>query len=287
MRSKPIDKRGEEMSTEVFNRYEKKFILDQKTYEGIIKILDEHMTLDVYNQVNGFYTISNLYCDTEDSVLIRKSLSKPIYKEKLRIRAYGVPELESNVFLEIKKKYKGLVNKRRTGIQLTDAYHFISSKEIPEKKPYQNRQVMNEIQFMLHQYNLKPVVYIAYDRKALFDNDLRITFDTNIRTRRFDLGLEYGDYGRPLLNKGQWLMEVKAEKTLPMWFVRLLSEYKLYAVSFSKYGKEFMTKDEDNQYHTEFIKAKQNIEIEELLNLKGEKMTCLRPCLAHPQQAVH
>ena len=274
------------MSIEVFNRYEKKFILDQKTYEDIMKALEEHMTLDVYNQTNGFYTISNLYCDTEDGALIKKSLSKPIYKEKLRIRAYGVPELESRVFLEIKKKYKGLVNKRRTSIELTDAYQFIRSKEIPEKKSYQNRQVINEIQFMLHQYNLKPMVYIAYDRKALFDDDLRITFDTNIRTRRFDLGLEYGDYGRSLLNEGQWLMEVKAEKTLPMWFVRLLSKYKLYAVSFSKYGKEFMTKEEDLQYHMEIIKAKQNIETEKISNLKGDKVTCLSPYLAQQQQAV-
>lgn len=263
------------MSIEVFNRYEKKFLLDQQTYEAVSAVLQEQMTLDAYNQANGFYTISNLYCDTVDDALIKKSLSKPIYKEKLRLRAYGIPELESKVFLEIKKKYQGLVNKRRTTLELTEAYQFINEKVIPEKKPYQNRQVINEIHFMLHQYELKPMVYIAYDRKALFADDLRITFDTNIRTRRYDLGLERGDYGRPLLAKGQWLMEVKAEKTLPMWLVRVLSEYKLYATSFSKYGKEFLTKDEDYKY-----------QIEETKKVKGEKVTCLSPYLVQQQQAA-
>lgn len=280
------------MSIEVFNRYEKKFLLNQQTYEAISDALNQYMTLDIYNQANGFYTISNLYCDTENDELIKKSLEKPIYKEKLRLRAYGVPELESKVFLEIKKKYKGLVNKRRTTLELSEAYQFIASKSVPEKKPYQNRQVINEIQFMLHQYCLIPMVYIAYDRKALFGDDLRITFDNNIRTRRFDLGLELGDYGRPLLEEGQWLMEVKAEKTLPMWFVRLLSEHKLYATSFSKYGKAFMTKEEDHKYQLEYIKAKEhkivkeNLDIEEYLKLKGEKVTCLSPYLAPQQQAV-
>jgi len=259
------------MSIEVFNRYEKKFMVDQKTYEEIMEKLNEHMTLDAYNKENGFYTISNIYYDTQSDDLIKKSLSKPIYKEKLRLRAYGVPNLDDKVYLEIKKKYNGLVNKRRTTLTLREAYAFIETQQMPEKKPYHNRQVLKEIAFFMQQYDLLPSTYIAYDRKALFCEELRITFDTNIRTRRTDLGLEMGDQGRPLLEEGQWLMEVKAEKTLPIWFVRILSEYKIYSTSFSKYGKEYLTRNE----------AENNLVIS-----KGDQLTCLSPYLLQQPLAL-
>jgi hypothetical protein len=277
------------MSIEVFNRYEKKFIVDQATYEAILNLIEDNMELDPYNVKNGFYTISNLYCDTPNDDLIKKSLSKPIYKEKLRLRAYGVPELESKVFLEIKKKYKGLVNKRRTTLLLDEAYAFLASNEIPESKPYQNRQVLKEINFMLHQYDLKPIVYIAYDRQAFFTGDFRVTFDTNIRTRRYDLGLEYGDYGDQLIDDGKWLMEVKAGKTLPMWFVKLLSDHKLYATSFSKYGREYQLYIESLRPSKVLLlvknEEKNKTSNSKITEMKGEPITCLNPYLPQQQAA--
>lgn len=237
------------MGIEVFNRYESKFLMDQNTYEAIITKLGQMMELDEFNKSYGFYTISNLYYDTKDNYLISNSLSKPLYKEKLRLRAYGTPEINDNVYLEIKKKYKGIVNKRRTSLQLNEAYAFAATGELPEFKPYMNKQVLNEIAYFLKIYDLSPRIYLAYDRKAYFDKsnrDLRITFDTNIRTRRYDLKLESGSYGDQLLNKSQWLMEIKTEKVMPLWLTKLLSENKIYPTSFSKYGKEYeimMTKE--------------------------------------------
>jgi len=232
------------MAIEVFNRYENKFMMNSDTYEKVLRTLDEYMELDEYNKMHDFYTIANIYYDTNDHHLIRKSLSKPKYKEKLRLRAYGVPSLDDKVYLEIKKKVFGLVNKRRTKLVLSEAYDFVATGQKPELKKYMNRQVLNEIEYFLSVYELEPKLYLAYDRKAYFgiDNrDLRITFDTNIRTRREDLRLELGDHGEPLLDKDVWLMEVKAEKTIPIWLTRMLSEYKLYKKSFSKYGTEFKT----------------------------------------------
>ncbi|HEY9061454.1 MAG TPA: polyphosphate polymerase domain-containing protein [Pseudobacteroides sp.] len=232
------------MAIEVFNRYEKKFMMNTHTYEKVLRTLDQYMELDEYNKKHDFYTIANIYYDTKDHHLIRKSLSKPKYKEKLRLRAYGVPSLEDKVYLEIKKKVCGLVNKRRTKLTLSEAYDFVATGQKPELKKYMNKQVLNEIEYFLSVYDLEPKLYLAYDRKAYFgiDNrDLRITFDTNIRTRREDLRLELGDHGEQLLNKDVWLMEVKAEKTIPIWLTRMLSEYKLYKRSFSKYGTEFKT----------------------------------------------
>lgn len=230
------------MAIEVFNRYENKYIIDDRTYAALQKELLQYMELDGYNRNNDFYTICNIYYDTSDSALIRKSLSKPQYKEKLRLRSYGVPGQDSKVYLEIKKKFGGVVNKRRTVLALNEAYDFICTGEKPLLKDYMNRQVINEIEYLLKIYDLEPKLYLAYDRKAMFcrqNRDLRITFDTNVRTRREDLRLECGDYGEELLEAGQWLMEIKAEKSLPVWLCHLLSEHRIYKTSFSKYGSEY------------------------------------------------
>jgi hypothetical protein len=232
------------MAIEVFNRHECKYLLTNETYEKIIPIINKYMEPDECNKNNCFYTISNLYYDTHDNHLIRNSLAKPKYKEKLRLRAYGVPLVEDKVFLEIKKKVDGVVNKRRTKLILNEAYDFVNTGEKPGIKKYMNNQVVNEIEYFLKAYDLDPKLYLAYDRKAYFginNRDLRITFDTNIRTRRYDLRLESGDYGDRLLNDDIWLMEVKAEKSIPIWLVKLLSEYKIYRRSFSKYGTEYKT----------------------------------------------
>ena len=227
------------MGIEVFNRYEKKFLLNAETYERFNEAIKPYMVMDAYNEANGFYTISNIYFDTVSDELIRKSLDKPLYKEKLRLRAYGVPKSGDLVYLEIKKKFNGLVNKRRTNLELDEAYHYIESKTLEELKPYHNKQVINEIQYIMNCYALEPAVYIAYDRKAMFGDGLRITFDTNIRTRRYDLKLESGDYGEQLLEDGRWLMEIKAENAMPLWITHLLSELKVFPTSFSKYGSEY------------------------------------------------
>lgn len=256
------------MSIEIFNRYEKKYLLDTDTYQELQNRLREHMEPDEYNKDYELYTICNIYYDTWDDYLIRNSLGKPEYKEKLRLRAYGVPQSNGKVFLEIKKKYNGLVNKRRTSIRLEEAYDFVSSGTKPELKKYMNRQVMNEIEYMLKIYKLKPKLYLAYDRKAMFsrDNrDLRITFDSNIRTRRSDLRLESGSHGVPLLEPGKWLMEVKASNSMPLWLSRLLSELSVYSTSFSKYGTEYQRR----------------IMLER--NIKGEQDICLKQYSVQPR----
>ncbi|MGN7454380.1 polyphosphate polymerase domain-containing protein [Paenibacillus pasadenensis] len=230
------------MAIEVFNRYENKYLMDAKAFYDLYNRLMEHMQLDEFNRNDKFYAISNLYYDTEQHTLIRTSLAKPKYREKLRIRAYGVPGPDAKVYLELKKKVSGLVNKRRTAMRLGEAYGFARSGVPPEWREGMNRQVMSEIEYFLSRYELRPMAYLAYDRIALFSKesrDLRITFDTNIRSRRHDLRLEAGDYGEPLLERGQWLMEVKAEKTVPVWLSRLLSELGLYRTGFSKYGNEY------------------------------------------------
>lgn len=230
------------MAIEVFNRYENKYMLDTDTFEALQSRLAEHMRLDAHNRERGTYSITNLYYDTPDNHLIRTSLQKPKYKEKLRMRAYGTPEPGAKVYVELKKKCSGLVNKRRSALTLEDAYAFLASGVLPKEQPYQNRQVLREIDYLLKTHPLGPAVYLAYDRLAYFgvdQPDLRISFDRNIRTRRYDLALEAGDHGAPLLEDDRWLMEIKVANSIPFWLCRLLSEYQIYPTSFSKYGTEY------------------------------------------------
>ena len=230
------------MAQEVFNRYEHKYFLDEKTYEKVKSAIETHMELDPYNTDGTAYTISNIYFDTHDDYLVRRSLEGPVYKEKLRLRSYGVPDTDSEVFLEIKKKVGGLVNKRRTGLKLFEAYEFTETGIKPENKDYMNPQVMNEIEYFLKRYELMPKVYLAYDRIAYFEKDnpdLRISFDFNIRSRRNEVMLENGDTGEMLLPGDMCLMEIKTARAKPLWLTSMLSDMQIRRVSFSKYGTEY------------------------------------------------
>ncbi|MWC30261.1 polyphosphate polymerase domain-containing protein [Paenibacillus sp. MMS18-CY102] len=244
------------MAIEVFNRYENKYLMDSQAFHALYHRLLEYMELDAYNKNDKFYSISNLYYDTEHDSLIRTSLAKPKYREKLRIRAYGIPDADAKVYVELKKKVLGLVNKRRTALKLDEAYAFVRTGIEPELQGYMNQQVIQEIKYFMSRYELQPKVYLAYDRIALFcknNRDLRITFDTNIRSRRHGLRLEAGDHGEPLMDQGQWLMEVKAEKTIPVWLAHMLSEHQMFRTGFSKYGNEYKKTRMNNQLTRERI----------------------------------
>lgn len=231
------------MAIEIFNRYEHKYKLDTATFKKVLRVMDIYMELDKHCQDHSFYTIANIYYDTPDNALIRHSLEKPLYKEKMWLRAYGVPDMDTKVFLEIKKKYNGLVNKRRTTLQLDEAYSFTETGKAPDIKDYMNPQVVRELEYFMSHYELSPKVYVAYDRLAYFErgnDDLRISFDTNIRTRRFNVGLEEGDHGIKLLSDDIWLMEIKTSRAMPLWLCEMLSELGIKRSSFSKYGTEYM-----------------------------------------------
>ena len=231
------------MAIEVFNRYEKKYMMDEKTFYELTDRISDYMSPDAYNKNGEAYRISNIYYDTESDQLIRASIEKPVYKEKLRLRAYGTPSLDDMVFVEIKKKYNGIVNKRRTSMTLKEAYSYLDEGTMPDMNNNRiNRQVLKEIDYFKNFYGLKPKLYLSYDRFAYFEKDdgaFRVTFDKNITTRRDDVRLEHGSYGDNLLAEGQYLMEIKISGAVPLWFAKIISGLNIYPVSFSKYGTEY------------------------------------------------
>ena len=231
------------MPIEVFCRKEIKYLTRVELYPEIEKELLKYMVLDEFNHKEPFYPICNLYYDTPTNQLIRNSLDKPQYKEKLRLRCYGVPEADTLVYLEIKKKYRGMVSKRRTRIALSDAYAYIGGAPMPIM-PYTNVQIAKELNWFLKVHGpLYPKTVVQYNRRAYFaknDRNIRVTFDKDILTRRYDTDPSLGIYGDPLLPKGYMIMEVKVPtKVIPLWLVEILSKFELRHKSMSKYGMEY------------------------------------------------
>lgn len=242
------------MAIEVFNRVEEKYIVNENQYRKIVAFFGDNMKTDEYSSDGKFYQICNIYYDTEDNNLIRTSLMKPIYKEKIRLRSYGVPNKDTKVYLDVKKKYKGVVNKRRSTLRLKEAYEFTETREIPKLESYMNPQVLRELKHSLEYYDAQPKVFLSYERQAFFgsnDSSFRLTFDKNIITRREDIGLENGIFGSKLIDDGTYIMEVKYIERMPLWFVKILRENDLQKTSFSKYGteyKKYIAENEEENY---------------------------------------
>ena len=214
-----------------FERYEKKYILTEAQYEAILPKIRKFTVPDIYGQ----YTICNIYYDTEQFDLIRQSLRKPYYKEKFRVRSYGVPGDGSNIFAEIKKKSGDIVYKRRIDGTPGEIDAFLrQGAQLSD-----NRQIQEEIRWFMKKNRPSPRVFIGYDRTAyagIEDPEFRITFDRNIRYRLHDLDLMSGDHGEPVTDDGTVIMEVKVKDAMPLWLVPILSSNRIYPGSFSKYG---------------------------------------------------
>lgn len=218
----------------VFKRYEIKFLLNRTQYEAVLKGMEAYMLPDHYGRTD----ICNVYYDTDSYRMIRKSLEKPVYKEKLRLRSYGRADAGSPVFVELKKKYKGIVYKRRLTVPEQIAKQWLSGGAAPT-----DTQIAREITYVRDFYgDLKPRMYLSYSREAYFgkeDKHFRITFDTDIVCRQEALTLASDPGGTPVLDPALILMEVKTLGAMPLWLTRILAEHHIYKASFSKYGTAY------------------------------------------------
>lgn len=218
-----------------FQRVESKYLLSVKQEAAFLSALDGCLCPDEH----GISTISSIYMDTPDLLLLRASMEKAAYKEKLRLRCYGTPTLSDSVFLEIKKKYRGVVYKRRVKMSLKDAYSYLREK----KKPCDS-QIMREIDYAFRFYDgAAPALLISYERRAFTlreDPSVRITFDRNVRYRRDHLLLEEGSRGTILLPSDSCVMEIKTSGGMPLTLSHLLDRCGIFPASFSKYKKSHL-----------------------------------------------
>ena len=219
----------------VFKRYELKFLLTQDQKRTVLKAMEPYMRLDQY----GRTTIRNIYYDTDDHLLIRRSIEKPVYKEKLRIRSYKQADPESTVFVELKKKYQSVVYKRRISLPEKSAMAWIEKNH----HCHDGTQIANEIEYFMDYYKtLHPVVFLSYEREAYYckdGSDFRVTFDDTILCRQEDLSLESPVYGTPLLPENTVLMELKCSGGIPLWMTKVLSQEHIYKTTYSKYGTAY------------------------------------------------
>lgn len=218
-----------------FKRYELKFMLTQSQKQALLQVMEPYMALDQY----GRTTIQNLYYDTDSFRLVRRSMERPEYKEKLRVRSYGTAREGGRVFVELKKKYDHVVYKRRLTLPEPDAMAWLAG----DKSAAPDSQIGREIDYFCTFYrDLRPQVFLSYEREAYFERgggDFRVTFDEIILTRRTALSLKTTPWGTPLLPHGTVLMELKTPGGIPLWMTRFLTENHIYKTSFSKYGTAY------------------------------------------------
>ncbi len=227
------------MYENIFKREEEKFILNKEQYVKLFNTINNHIIKDKYFET----TVCNIYFDNEHNDLIVDSIEKPLYKHKVKLRSYGVPNLDSDVFFEIKFKYKSMVGKRRIKLTLKEFNDYLDNHN------YNNSQIMKEIDYLFKLYNLEPSYFIGYDRKSYCGKNneaLRITIDSNLRSRTNNLSLELGDIGTQYFNKELFIMEIKTLGGIPMWLTKTLSDLKIYPISFSKYGSIYK-KDKEKE----------------------------------------
>lgn len=220
----------------IFKRYEIKYLITQEQKKDIIEAMEPYMQLDEY----GRTTIRNVYLDTDNYRLIRNSLEKPMYKEKIRVRSYRQVGDEDIVFVELKKKYDSVVYKRRVEETEEKAKEWLCDK----KSMRLNSQIEREISYFIEYYgNLLPKVFLSYEREAFFSldgSDFRVTFDDNILWRQDNISLKEKVGGNSIIGNDEILMELKTSKGIPLWMTDILSKNKLYKTSFSKYGRAYM-----------------------------------------------
>lgn len=218
-----------------FKRYELKYLLTRAQKELILLAMRPYMSPDQY----GCTVIRNLYYDTENYRLIRASIEKPIYKEKLRLRSYRQLNAGESAFVELKKKYNDVVYKRRIQLNEQTAMSWLSGSKVFEPKS----QIGREISYFRQFYqSLRPVVFLSYERQAWYcknGGDFRVTFDDHILCRTDRLSLTQEPGGTALLDEDTVLMELKTSGGIPLWMSRVLTENKLYKTSFSKYGTAY------------------------------------------------
>lgn len=219
----------------IFKRHELKYMLSRAEYEKLMAEVIRYVKPDKF----AHSRIINIYFDTPSKRIIRDSIEKPVYKEKLRLRSYGVSSDNSEVFIELKKKYKSVVYKRRLETTEHEAMDYLMGG----MPLHEDSQIAREIDYFMQVYkDLEPSVVLSYERdsyRGIDDPELRITFDYNVLWQNDSFTLKEEPHGNRVIPEYKILMEIKAQDALPLWLTHLLAENEIYRTSFSKYGTAY------------------------------------------------
>lgn len=227
-----------------FKRYELKYLLTQEQVSKIQDAMRPYMAPDKY----GCTVIRNLYFDTGTYRLIRHSIEKPIYKEKLRIRSYDLIAEDGQCFVELKKKYDHIVYKRRLTMPQNQALRWLAG----DSTLTPTCQIGQEIEYFRSYYgDLHPTVFLSYARQAWYSldgSDFRVTFDNEILSRQTNLSLSREPGGTALLTADHVLMEIKTSGGIPLWMTHILTKNHIFRTSYSKYGTAYQKELKEHLY---------------------------------------
>lgn len=229
------------MAIEIFTRKEQKYLITKEQYDELVAQISAYMRPDKFG-IDGHYTVTSLYFESPDNKIYFETKNKLKFRQKLRLRVYNDADIHGSAFFEVKQKHKKVVNKRRMLLPLEEAYRYLANTSASEESlgDYEtsNTQVLREIDNFRHLYNLHPEMIVSYDRHALhgiYDTELRITFDFNLRCRNDDLFLENGPDGEHFIDTDLVVLEVKVNNSVPLWLTRILQNLNCEQRSASKF----------------------------------------------------
>ncbi len=228
------------MAIEIFTRKEQKYLITSAQYEELVARISPYMRPDKFG-IDGHYTVTSLYFESPDNKIYFETKNKLKFRQKLRLRVYNETDRDGTAFFEVKQKHKKVVNKRRMLLSLAEAYRYLEdNRTASDLGDYEtsNTQVLKEIDHFRRLYHLRPEMIVSYDRHALhgvYDPELRITFDFNLRCRNNDLLLESGPYGEHFIDTDLVVLEVKVNDSVPLWLARILQELHCEQRSASKF----------------------------------------------------
>lgn len=228
------------MTQEIINRQEYKYIVTRETYYKLVESLKRKLQADTHGNSEGLYTVFSLYYDTENDGFFHETINDHPFRQKLRLRSYQSLRPNCLAFLEIKKKYRKFVNKRRIPLNLEGALSLLNGeRSVDYFKPFDlNHQIIQEIIFLRDYYSLRAKVMVHYQRQAFIgsdDSNLRVTFDWDLRKWDVPFSLEEMSNGDQFFPNGYLVLEVKTSNCLPLWLSRLLSDLHCYKQRYSKY----------------------------------------------------
>lgn len=244
------------MVQELFKRYELKYILTRAQYHELREAILPRMAYDTYGSSDGKYNIVSLYYESDEKKIYYETTNKLRFRQKLRLRVYDQVDRSSNAFIEVKQKFKNVVNKRRTLIPLEQAYNILAkpyNEDLIHNVDASNPQILREAIHFKDLYDLDPAIVVSYDRQAFSgvaatEKDLRVTFDYNLMCRSDDLALENGPAGMNFVDYDTVILEVKVSNNVPFWLARILSEFNFVKQGFSKFCTSIDLLEEVEQF---------------------------------------
>jgi hypothetical protein len=223
-------------------RYEFKYFLRSDICNEIINHVKNFMNLDQFAEKfpNKHYIVRSIYFEDEFNSNFDEKVNGYRIRKKFRIRFYNTSLNKDPIYLETKGRNLERTYKRRVKIDYSDLKFIEENKSLNILlNKYPDSQTVKEFVFEYYKKKLKPKVLIDYTRKPFVNNHglyFRLTFDKNLSCINLSNSLKNISVNQKIICKaGFAILEVKFERSIPLWFHRIIQSYNLRRQSISKF----------------------------------------------------